>query len=695
MAQDEVQIKITLDTNEAVKGFAKIEKEADKVAKKSQGGFSQAVGDISSDISSLAARFGPVGLAAAAAVKVIKEVAGAALDFALLGEKTQAVEIQFNSLANSAGIASESLKQGLIDATKGLIDDEDALQIATKSIVALGAEAQRLPEILTLARNASKALGKDFQDSFGQLSSFVETGNARVLRQFGIVLDLDSAYKKAAASIGLLSSELSEQQKQTVRLNLLLDEQASKFNNSAQSITPLKDAFDRLKVSIGNTSESLATSFSELITRTFIDNDDLSNVALPRIQLRAKETGEEIENLARKIKMAEEIGNQFRVNKLTDELKKAREESLRLSVAISERLDKELEAQREASKFSKKPPPKLNLEPEQIAALAKKRRDQEADLSKFLASEESKRLQVEIQSNDLRAQGLTISSERLKALEFGFSLQRKQSITNEQTEIATLKQKYAQQNLSGSTFEQAAILAVQKTFSDQRVFLQQQEDTKLKELRMQSVLDQTNTLGLLTISYNSFIEDIIAKFKSFAENSAANFLAVKKSATEAFAVGTTKAFAQFGQALGRGENAAQAFADAMANSISQVAASFGDFFIQTGIGKIALSYGTDATGYAMLAAGIALNALAGSIAPKGGSSSSAGADTGGGVASSPSSSTELTQTTELERQEVGTSVSVVIQGNVLDSDESGSRIVDLINQAFDKKGVVINQGVMA
>jgi hypothetical protein len=32
---------------------------------------------------------------------------------------------------------------------------------------------------------------------------------------------------------------------------------------------------------------------------------------------------------------------------------------------------------------------------------------------------------------------------------------------------------------------------------------------------------------------------------------------------------------------------------------------------------------------------------------------------------------------------------------VLDSEESGSRIIGLINSAFDKKGVVINQGAVA
>jgi hypothetical protein len=106
---------------------------------------------------------------------------------------------------------------------------------------------------------------------------------------------------------------------------------------------------------------------------------------------------------------------------------------------------------------------------------------------------------------------------------------------------------------------------------------------------------------------------------------------------------------------------------------------------------------TPGIGGPLIAAGAALATFGGLLKAFSGGKSKAGggADTGGGIASSPASSTELTQPENLQRAEAGTQVSVVIQGDVLDSDESGSRIVGLINSAFDKKGVVINQGVLA
>jgi hypothetical protein len=48
---------------------------------------------------------------------------------------------------------------------------------------------------------------------------------------------------------------------------------------------------------------------------------------------------------------------------------------------------------------------------------------------------------------------------------------------------------------------------------------------------------------------------------------------------------------------------------------------------------------------------------------------------------------------EVERQAPNTEVVVNIQGDVLDSDESGMRIVDILNTAFDKKGVSLRRGL--
>ncbi len=162
--------------------------------------------------------------------------------------------------------------------------------------------------------------------------------------------------------------------------------------------------------------------------------------------------------------------------------------------------------------------------------------------------------------------------------------------------------------------------------------------------------------------------------------------------------GVSQGISSIGASLVKGENAFDNFGKTILGIL-------GDFSIQVGTLLVGIGLGLDTlkvslatfNGAAVAAAGVGLIILGGALKALSGGlgSSSSGSPSGGGIASSPSPTTELTPTESLTRAEAQSSVSVVIQGDVLDSDESGSRIVSLINEAFNKKGVVINQGVMA
>lgn len=158
--------------------------------------------------------------------------------------------------------------------------------------------------------------------------------------------------------------------------------------------------------------------------------------------------------------------------------------------------------------------------------------------------------------------------------------------------------------------------------------------------------------------------------------------------------GVGQAFAAFGQALANGEDAGQAFLQSILGTFADLAINVGTMFILEGAARTWAGY---PGGPGMIAAGSALAIFGGVLKGISGgkSKNSAGADTGGGIAASPSTSTELTPTQNLQRTEPQTAVQVNIQGDVLDSDESGSRIVNLLNSAFDKKGVVVTSGVFA
>lgn len=197
--------------------------------------------------------------------------------------------------------------------------------------------------------------------------------------------------------------------------------------------------------------------------------------------------------------------------------------------------------------------------------------------------------------------------------------------------------------------------------------------------------------------FGAFVDGFKAKSLEFSVEAKKNFQEVGKTAFTTLGTGIGGAFAKFGQALANGEDAGKAFLDSMIGVFADIAIQLGTSFILQGI-AYSLNPATPGMGGPLIGAGAALATFGGVLkAISGGKSSTSQSSVseGGGIAATPSPSTELTPTQNLTRQEPGTSVSVVIQGDVLDSDESGSRIVSLINSAFDKKGVVISQGAFA
>lgn len=163
--------------------------------------------------------------------------------------------------------------------------------------------------------------------------------------------------------------------------------------------------------------------------------------------------------------------------------------------------------------------------------------------------------------------------------------------------------------------------------------------------------------------------------------------------------GLTSAIASIGAALYEGQGLFDNFGKGIVGIMGDLAINIGSTLLFTGTAIEAFITSINSllpgSGFAAAAAGLGLILFGGALKASVGKGSSAPSASGGGIASSPNSSTELTPTQNLEKLEPQTAVSVVIQGDVLDSDESGSRIVNLINNAFDKKGVVINRGVIA
>lgn len=159
---------------------------------------------------------------------------------------------------------------------------------------------------------------------------------------------------------------------------------------------------------------------------------------------------------------------------------------------------------------------------------------------------------------------------------------------------------------------------------------------------------------------------------------------------------------ELGKSLAGAGQGFQSFSAVILGIMGDIAIAIGSTIIASAkaMEALKLALGPAGTGLAAIALGGALVVLGGILkgasSNMGGTSATATASTTGttgGIASTPEQLGEVYNPQDediLEKTET-TQINVNIKGDVLDSDESGTRIVQIINDAFDKEGIVINQ----
>lgn len=183
----------------------------------------------------------------------------------LAAEQAERMRNSLKLLGDSAGVATGALVQGLKEAADGLIDDDDLIKIANKSIVALGKNAERLPEILTLARKASVAFGGDATENFERISTAIETGNMKGLKNIGINIDAEKVYRNFAQSIGVTVDRLTEQGKQQAILNAVLAKGQERMGAIDENAVGLAGSWSRLVITV----KDLGKTFGEALYNVY------------------------------------------------------------------------------------------------------------------------------------------------------------------------------------------------------------------------------------------------------------------------------------------------------------------------------------------------------------------------------------------------------------------------------------------
>ena len=302
---------------------------------------------------------GDIGNIAKKAAEMLVDTAKAIFDLVAEGEKVAQIDRSFESLAKSAGLSASAIRDGLVGAAKGLADDTDIIQAANRGIVALGSQADKLPQVMELARKATTLFGGDLVQNFEAMNHAIASGNTRALKHMGIMVDAEAAVKKYAESLGVSVDKLNEAGKQQAIMNEVLAQGSAKFSGIDEGSQVATKGLKKLMVAFGQLYEAASVAMSLLASSAFgsafkLLQGGIESVtetikgkfgeATDRLSYGLKTTGEEIVTLKAKIAQLDEKYQQSSffeknaiqnsITRLTGQLREKQDEYQRLSDSV-------------------------------------------------------------------------------------------------------------------------------------------------------------------------------------------------------------------------------------------------------------------------------------------------------------------------------------------------------------------------
>jgi hypothetical protein len=230
-----------------------------------------------------------------------------------------------------------------------------------------------------------------------------------------------------------------------------------------------------------------------------------------------------------------------------------------------------------------------------------------------------------------------------------------------------------------------------------KLYLEQQKLQQLDYTAANaSITSIGDTIGGVGVQFTTFFQAL----REQAAGMKVTFGELAGTVLKGFAQASGQAFAAFGAALQRGDNALEAFGQSLTNAFGNMLVQLGTGYILQGTAQAIATYGAE--GLPLIGAGAALAAFGGLIsasvsggatAPSGGFSNSSGSFAEAGIGTAPGLATD---NQEVDQREPTTEIVVNFEGaNIMGDESAGRRIVELINSAFDSQGVKVRRGALA
>lgn len=666
MADENIQFKLDLDADSFIDALKGAKEGISSLA--SIGGHGGELTELVASLGEVATVAGVIGTSFLALKTVMNTV--------FEGENIKAINKQFEILAHNAGVAGEEMKEALAKASHGLIDDTDLLASASKGFVELGANANRMAEIMEVARKTTAVFGGDLKDNFEQLTSAISRGNERLLAMKGIHVDMKKALISYARAHGVLVDQLDEEQKRTVFLNTALEAAKNSYKGVSGDIKQATNAWTELKIAVHELGEVFTIVFTNtigpilatalkgiaafahesknLLQSAFGDGAEKNAAKLEVYQTRLKSLQGALDELNTKgkafyqgtlIEKGTAIGD-AKIQEIKEQIKSINAEmapvQAKAEAALSDAKKAAAEIKKQADLTAKN-------------KLAQEQAKQEVALAKSMNEMKLKRLEIEMQLAESEEQVNKISVERQKTMIALIKAENQELIQKEQKGLITAKQRDAQ------IAHNDAMLKMK---------LKQNEDALLKE--RERALDR-----YLKKSQN--VAQGITR--AFAVGSAKNKALLKdfghtgQVVFDSFGKAATNAFVQIGKGA---QDGTEVMKKAFFGMLGEIAIEQGSVMLLSGIWPP--NPPAIAAGAALLVLGGMLEGMSGG----GGGGATAGGGFGGADIS-PSYASNTTTDTSLQnaQQSYQKSVSVQIQGNYYDTEDTRRQMLEMIRRESD------------
>ena len=192
-----------------------------------------------------------------------------------LNQRYKELGIAMEVVGRNVGIQSQQLNATTAALEKMGISMIEARQTVTR-LAASHIDLANAEKLADLARNAAIVGQINTSEALDRIVHGIRSAEVEVLKTIGITVQFDQAYKQLAAQLGKTTNELTQQEKQQARVNVVLDQAPAlvglyeaAMNNAGKQFRSTERLAENLKIKIGElfdeTTKLAVRSYTNLL----------------------------------------------------------------------------------------------------------------------------------------------------------------------------------------------------------------------------------------------------------------------------------------------------------------------------------------------------------------------------------------------------------------------------------------------